>query len=180
MRTATSESHPIAVMTGASPGTAAMPAASTAAIAPATGIFRSGVPVLYHLLANAMPVVASTGTITPEATSVPHIARVGPVGRPPGHLRGRAVLGPDVGQSPPDLRGGVGLPPGAGRGHLGPGVGLRDSVRVVVGVGLVVGRELRPAGFFLPPAFQVGPLPGPGPPVAAGQQEAECLVRRRR
>src|SRR5579863_6037042 len=63
--TATNDSQAMTVMTGPRPGIWLMPEPSAAAIAPATGIFRSMAPVLYQWLTNATPVVASTGTITP-------------------------------------------------------------------------------------------------------------------
>src|SRR5690606_23848765 len=50
------------------------------------------------------------------------------LGVPPGSAR-RAVAALDVAESPLDLGGGVGLPVGAGAGHLAAGQRLRDAVR---------------------------------------------------
>src|SRR5271170_163035 len=126
-----------------------MPAPTTAATAPAAGIFRSMAFVLYQWLTKLTAVAARTGTITPEATSVPHVSGGGSGRSPPRNLRGRSVRALDIPQAPVDLRGRIRLPAAARAGHLGARIGLRDAIGVVVGVGGVVGGVLVPSRLLL-------------------------------
>src|SRR5690606_10502654 len=87
------------------------------------------------------------------------------LGVPPGSAR-RAVAALDVAESPLDLGGGVGLPVGAGAGHLAAGQRLRDAVRA----GVAVHRPLVPAALLLPEALQAAPL------VGAEAERAEHLL----
>src|SRR5690606_36887806 len=70
---------------------------------------------------------------------------------------GRTVSGGDVAEPPLDLSGGVGLPVGAGAGHLVPGKRLRDAV----GAAVAVHRPFVPAALLVPQLLQAAPLVGP-------------------